>query len=350
VKGRYGWDYAASPQRLTTPLIRVDAAYPKGPLSADVRGDDNDRGRVGGGDRSGGGASRATSAAAAQARRPGRLRRGHAALPGGHLGGGARPGRPPAAARSTRAGGPGAIAGFGSAKCSNEEAYLFQKLIRTGFSTNNVDHCTRLCHASSVAALFEGVGSGAVSTTYGDVANADVVIITGSNPTANHPVASSFFKQARRRGTKVIYVDPRATRWPSTPTIYCQLKPGTDVAFYNAIMHEVIRLGLIDREFIATARRTTTSWPAPSPTTRRSGPRRSPASDADTIREVARAGARRRRRHLLGMGISQHTTGTDNARCLIALCSITGNVGRAGHRAAPACGARTTCRARRTPG
>jgi formate dehydrogenase major subunit len=101
--------------------------------------------------------------------------------------------------------GPAAIAGFGSAKCSNEEAYLFQKLIRTGFRTNNVDHCTRLCHASSVAALFEGIGSGAVSTTYGDVLNADVAIITGSNATANHPVASSFFKQARRRGTKIIY-------------------------------------------------------------------------------------------------------------------------------------------------
>ena len=148
-------------------------------------------------------------------------------------------------------GGPGAIAGFGSAKCSNEEAYLFQKLIRTGFGTNNIDHCTRLCHASSVAALFEGVGSGAVSTTYSDVANADVVIITGSNPTANHPVASSFFKQARRKGTKIIYVDPRASTVAEHADYHCQVKPGTDVAFYNAIMHEVIRLGLIDREFIA---------------------------------------------------------------------------------------------------
>ena len=147
--------------------------------------------------------------------------------------------------------GPGAIAGFGSAKCSNEEAYLFQKLIRTGFGTNNVDHCTRLCHASSVAALFEGVGSGAVSTTYGDVTNAEVVIITGSNPTANHPVASSFFKQARRSGTKIIYVDPRASTVAEHADYYCQVKPGTDVAFYNSIMYEVIRLGLIDREFIA---------------------------------------------------------------------------------------------------
>ena len=149
--------------------------------------------------------------------------------------------------------GPGAIAGFGSAKCSNEEAYLFQKLIRAGFGTNNVDHCTRLCHASSVAALFEGVGSGAVSTTYGDIVNAEVAIMAGTNTTANHPVASSFFKQARRRGTKLIVVDPRRERIADHADIFCQIKPGTDVAFYNGVMHEIIKLGLVDREFIAAA-------------------------------------------------------------------------------------------------
>ena len=208
----------------------------------------NDRGRGRGCD--GGGRSEKKGRNAAQARRPGRLRRGAAALPGGHLGGGARP-RRPAAAGDPRRRRPGAIAGFGSAKCSNEEAYLFQKLIRAGFGTNNVDHCTRLCHASSVAALFEGIGSGAVSTTYGDVANAEVVIITGSNPTANHPVAARSSSRpgaaARRSSTST----RGPTRSPTTPTIYCQLKPGTDVAFYNGIMHEVIRLGLIDRDFIA---------------------------------------------------------------------------------------------------
>ncbi len=113
-----------------------------------------------------------------------------------------------------------------------------------------MDHCTRLCHASSVAALFEGIGSGAVSTTYGDVINADVAIITGSNATANHPVASSFFKQARRRGTTVIYVDPRASKVADHADIFCQIKPGTDVAFYNALMHELIRTDLVDRDFI----------------------------------------------------------------------------------------------------
>ena len=323
VKGRYGWDYAASPQRLTVPLIRVDAAYPKGPLSADVRG--------------------AGTGEQATARTPGD-KRGGSRKPGGlvdydevlpHFREATWEEALDLVARRLREihaeGGPEAIAGFGSAKCSNEEAYLFQKLIRTGFGTNNVDHCTRLCHASSVAALFEGVGSGAVSTTYGDVVNADVVIITGSNPTANHPVASSFFKQARRRGTTIIYVDPRASTVAEHADIHVQLKPGTDVAFYNAVMHEVIRLGHVDREFVAAR---TSNYDALARTVADYPPERAAqitGVDADTIREVARTwGEAGAGVVYWGMGISQHTTGTDNARCLIALCSITGNVGRPG--------------------
>ncbi len=347
VKGRYGWDYAASPQRLTMPLIRIDSAYPKGPLSADVRGDgaqdpgDNDRGRLNGGERSGGG--RRENGRQKDGRKPGD-KRGGKRKPGGlvdyaevmpHFREATWEEALDLVARRLRevhaAGGPGAIAGFGSAKCSNEEAYLFQKLIRTAFGTNNVDHCTRLCHASSVAALFEGVGSGAVSTTYGDVVNADVVIITGSNPTANHPVASSFFKQARRRGTKIIYVDPRASTVAEHADLHVQLKPGTDVAFYNAVMHEVIRLGLIDREFIAER---TSNYDELARTVADYPPERGAqitGVDADTIREVARLWGEAGAGVIYwGMGISQHTTGTDNARCLIAMCSITGNVGRPG--------------------
>ncbi|QYN34407.1 formate dehydrogenase subunit alpha [Pseudonocardia sp. DSM 110487] len=335
VKGRYGWDYAASPQRLTVPLIRVDSSYPKGPLSADVRGDrngDNDRGRAGaGGNRSGGG--RDTRPGKDRGRKPGGLVDYDEVLP--HFREATWDEALDLVARRLKEihaeSGPGAIAGFGSAKCSNEEAYLFQKLIRTGFGTNNVDHCTRLCHASSVAALFEGVGSGAVSTTYGDVVNADVVIITGSNPTANHPVASSFFKQARRRGTKIIYVDPRASTVAEHADVFVQLKPGTDVAFYNALMHEVIRNGNIDRDFIANR---TSNYDELARTVAEYPPERAAqitGVDADMIREVARLwGEARAGVVYWGMGISQHTTGTDNARCLIALCSITGNVGRPG--------------------
>src|SRR5262249_21496441 len=105
--------------------------------------------------------------------------------------------------------GNGALAGFGSAKGSNEEAYLFQKLVRTGFGTNNVDHCTRLCHASSVAALLETIGSGAVTAPFADAAYSDVIVVIGANPTVNHPVAATFFKNAVKRGAKLVVVDPR---------------------------------------------------------------------------------------------------------------------------------------------
>ncbi|MGH3287514.1 MAG: 2Fe-2S iron-sulfur cluster-binding protein, partial [Streptosporangiaceae bacterium] len=207
VKGRYGWDYAASPQRLTTPLIRREESYPKGALSADVRGDmaagGPDVGTANGHGLADDGGPGEKRRGGKRGRKPGGLVDYAEVLP--HFREATWEEALDLVARRLTeiyaAGGPAAIAGFGSAKCSNEEAYLFQKLIRTGFHTNNVDHCTRLCHASSVAALFEGIGSGAVSTTYGDVINAEVAIVTGSNSTANHPVASSFFKQARRNGT-----------------------------------------------------------------------------------------------------------------------------------------------------
>jgi formate dehydrogenase major subunit len=307
VKGRYGWDYAASPQRLTTPLIRV--TYPKGPLSSDVKGEG--RGR----------------------KRPGGIVDYDEVLP--HFREATWKEALDLAASRLKAiherDGAGAIAGFGSAKCSNEEAYLFQKLIRAGFGTNNVDHCTRLCHASSVAALLEGVGSGAVSTTYGDIVNADVAILAGTNTTANHPVASSFFKQARRRGTRLIVVDPRRERIADHADIFCQIKPGTDVAFYNGVLHEIIARGLVDREFI---RDRTSNYGELAKTVKEYTPERAAqicGIGADVIREVARLWGEAGAGVIYwGMGISQHTTGTDNARCLIAMCAVTGHVGKPG--------------------
>jgi formate dehydrogenase major subunit len=339
VKGRYGWDYAASPQRLTTPLIRREESYPKGALSADVRGDitkareANGQGESNGHGQADGGGPGAKRGGGKRGRKPGGLVDYTEVLP--HFREATWDEALDLVARRLSeiyvAGGPAAIAGFGSAKCSNEEAYLFQKLIRTGFHTNNVDHCTRLCHASSVAALFEGIGSGAVSTTYGDVVNAEVAIVTGSNSTANHPVASSFFKQARRNGTTIIYVDPRADRMADHADLFCQLKPGTDVAFYNGVMHEVIRLGLTDDAFIASR---TSNFEALKQTVADYPPERAEqitGVPAELIRRVARVwGAAKSGVIFWGMGISQHTTGTDNARCLIAMCAITGNVGKPG--------------------
>jgi len=336
------------------PLIRRDDSYPKGALSADVRGEmsrgeylediepraerrqlsaGNDVNAGRGGRNGNGRNGNGRNGDKRRRRKPGGLVDYAEVLP--HFREATWDEALDLVARRLSeiytANGPGAIAGFGSAKCSNEEAYLFQKLIRTGFHTNNVDHCTRLCHASSVFALFEGIGSGAVSTTYGDVLNADVAIVTGSNPTANHPVASSFFKQARRRGTTIIYIDPRADKMADHADIFCQIKPGTDVAFYNGVMHEVIRLGLTDREFIANR---TSNYEALAETVRNYPPERAAqitGVDAAVIRQVARAWGEAGAGVIFwGMGISQHTTGTDNARCLIAMCGITGNIGRPG--------------------
>src|SRR3989441_4147381 len=145
-----------------------------------------------------------------------------------------------------------ALAGFGSAKGSNEEAYLFQKLVRTGFGSNNVDHCTRLCHASSVAALLEGIGSGAVSNPVMDVLNAEVVLLIGANPTVNHPVAATWIKNAVKNGTRLILADPRRSDLARHATYYLQFKADTDVALLNAMMHTIVDEGLVNDAFIAS--------------------------------------------------------------------------------------------------
>ena len=224
-----------------------------------------------------------------------------------------------------------AIAGFGSAKCSNEEAYLFQKLIRTRFRTNNVDHCTRLCHASSVAALIEGIGSGAVTATFNEVEHADVIVIIGANPTENHPVAATFFKQAAKRGAKLVVIDPRGQALRHYATHMLQFKPASDVSLLNAIMHVIVEEGLYDIQYVQAYtenfERLKTHLASYSP--------ESVAEicgiDAKTIREVAHLfGNAERAMIFWGMGISQHVHGTDNARCLISLALMCGQVGRPG--------------------
>src|SRR5258707_12600944 len=143
-----------------------------------------------------------------------------------------------------------ALAGFGSSNASNEEAYLFQKLVRTGFGSNNVDHCTRLCHASSVAALMEGIGSGAVTAPFTAAADADVIIVIGARPTENHPVAATFFKQAAKRGAQVFVMDPRGHSLVRYATKMLQFKAGRDAALLNALLHTIVAEGLYDRQYV----------------------------------------------------------------------------------------------------
>ncbi|HWH83657.1 MAG TPA: molybdopterin-dependent oxidoreductase, partial [Burkholderiaceae bacterium] len=293
VKGRFGFDYASHPQRLTKPLIRkpgVPKHLDDAPNPADWAGVFRE----------------ATWEEALD-------------LSGGTL----------ARLRDTH--GAKSLAGFGSAKGSNEEAYLFQKLVRTGFGSNNVDHCTRLCHASSVAALLEGVGSGAVSNPAGDVEHAEVILIIGSNPTANHPVAATWMKNAAQRGAKIVMADPRRTELARHAWRTLQFNADTDVAMLNALIHTVIDEGLVDEAFV---RDRVGNFEALKANVKGYSPEAmAPICGiaAETLREVARAFATAKSAMILwGMGISQHVHGTDNARCLIALASVTGQIGKPG--------------------
>jgi len=227
--------------------------------------------------------------------------------------------------------GPKALAGFGSAKGSNEEAYLFQKLVRTGFGSNNVDHCTRLCHASSVAALFEGLASGAVSAPFSAAKDAEVIIVIGANPTVNHPVASSFIKNAAKKGSKLIIMDPRKQTLSRHAYKHLAFKNGADVAMLNAMINTIITEGLTDDQYIAGY---TEGFEELKERIQDFTPEKMApicGIDAQELREVARLYATAKSSIIFwGMGISQHVHGTDNARCLIALALITGQVGRPG--------------------
>jgi len=227
--------------------------------------------------------------------------------------------------------GPHVLAGFGSAKGSNEEAYLFQKLVRLGFRNNNVDHCTRLCHASSVAALLEGIGSGSVTAPFGEAKNSDVIIIIGARPAQNHPVAATFIKNAAKRGAKLIVMDPRGQAMARHATYDIRFRPGTDVALLNAMINTIISEGLVNEKYVAehtegfeqlkeSAKEFTPEEMAPIC-----------GVPPEVIREVARTYATAKAAIIFwGMGISQHVHGTDNARCLIALAMLCGQIGRPG--------------------
>jgi formate dehydrogenase major subunit len=228
--------------------------------------------------------------------------------------------------------GSGALAGFGSAKGSNEEAYLFQKLVRTGFGTNNVDHCTRLCHASSVSALLETIGSGAVTAPVSECMNSDVIVVIGANPAGNHPVAATFIKNAvEQNGATLIVMDPRRKNLAPYATQYLQFKASSDVALLNAILNVIVEEDLVDRQYIQA---NTEGYEEISRHVRAFTPEKMAAVcgiEADTIRTVARTIAGARAAMIFwGMGIAQHTHGTDNARCLISLALMCGHVGRPG--------------------
>ena len=293
VKGRFGFDYVHHPHRLTQPLVRKKSVAKRWDDEVDPADPSSHFRRASW-----------TEALEIAAAGLGRVRDEH---------------------------GGGALAGFGSAKGSNEEAYLFQKLVRTGFGTNNVDHCTRLCHASSVAALMETIGSGAVTAPFTAAEDADCIIVIGARPTENHPVAATYIKQAAKRGATLIVMDPRRQDLSRHAAHNVQFRPGTDVALLNAMLNVIIADDLADRQYIdgytegyeELAARVRDFTPEAMAEVCR--------VDAAQIRAVAHAYAKAERAIIFwGMGISQHVHGTDNARCLISLALVTGHVGRKG--------------------
>jgi formate dehydrogenase major subunit len=294
VKGRFGFDYINHTHRLTKPLIRRDDAPPKtGDIDIDP-------------------ANPLTHFREAS---------WEEALDVAAAG-----------LKKIRDGADGkALAGFGSAKGSNEEAYLFQKLVRAGFGSNNVDHCTRLCHASSVAALLETIGSGAVTASFNEARNSDVIIVIGAHPTSNHPVAATFLKNAVKRGAQLVIIDPRGSSLSRHASHSLQFTPGRDVALLNAMMHVIVSEDLYDKEYVLNH---TEGFEQLRDHLKNFTPEEMApicGIEPDKLREVARLYANADAAIIFwGMGVSQHIHGTDNARCLISLALMSGQTGRPG--------------------
>ena len=293
VKGRFGFDYITHPHRLTRPLLRRDDAPKDGGLALDPANPFTH--------------FREASWDEALDRAAEGLR------------------------KTLDEQGPSGLAGFGSAKGSNEEAYLFQKLVRAGFGTNNVDHCTRLCHASSVAALMEGIGSGAVTAPFTAADDADCIIVIGARPEQNHPVAATYLKNRAKQGAKLVVADPRGQGLGRHAAYNLQFKAGTDVALLNAMIHTIIDEELHDPGYLQSH---TEGFEELAERVRAFPPETMAevcGIEAETIREVARLYASSQNSIIFwGMGISQSVHGTDNARGLIALALVTGHVGRPG--------------------
>ncbi|KPK42156.1 MAG: formate dehydrogenase [Planctomycetes bacterium SM23_25] len=278
VKGRFGTDFISHDQRLTEPLIRKDGQLV--PATWD-------------------------EALGLVARRLNEIRAAH---------------------------GPDSIGGLSSAKTTNEENYLMQKVMRAVVGTNNVDHCARLCHASTVAGLARAFGSGAMTNSMDEFERADAIFVIGSNTTECHPIIGASIKRAVLSGkTTLIVADPRTIELTEFAAVHMQHKNGTDVALINAMMHVILAEGLEDKPFIAERTegfddlRKAVEPYTPEMAAKITGVPAALISEA--ARTYATAGAAS---IVYSMGITQHTTGTDNVLSLANLAMLTGNIGRPG--------------------
>jgi formate dehydrogenase alpha subunit len=226
--------------------------------------------------------------------------------------------------------GPDSIAGLSSAKCTNEDNYVFQKFMRIGIGTNNVDHCARLCHASTVAGLARAFGSGAMTNSIDEFKNAKCIFVIGSNTSEAHPVIALSIKEAAvRNGAEVIVADPREIELVRYAKLHLQQRPGTDVALINAMMNVIIEENLLDKDFVEQR---TEDFEKAAEAIREVTPEMAEkitAVPAESIRQAARTFATAETASIVfSMGITQHTTGTDNVLSLANLAMLTGNVGK----------------------
>ena len=275
VKGRFGQDFIQADDRLTTPLIKEEGAFRKASW-------DEALGLV--------------------AKRLTQIKEKH---------------------------GPDALAGLTSARVTNEENYLMQKLVRTGFGTNNIDHCARLCHSPTLAGLTAVFGSGAMTNSIGEIEDADVILVIGSNTTEAHPVIGTFIKRATLKGAKLIVADPRKITLVRHATKWLRQRPGTDVALVNGLIQVIVSEGLEDKAFIeGRTEKFEALKKAVAAYTPDNAEQITGVPTADLI-EAARLYAQAEKATILySMGITQHTSGTDNVKALANLAMVTGHIGR----------------------
>ncbi len=278
VKGRFGYDFVASPERLTTPLIKKNGDFHEATWDEAIK---------------------------LIASKLGDIKSKH---------------------------GPNSIAGLASAKCTNEENYVFQKFIRAAIGTNNVDHCARLCHSSTVTGLATSFGSGAMTNSIDDFADSKAILIIGSNTSEAHPIIHIEILRAVRFGdAKLIVIDPREIKMSKFADVKLHQKPGSDVAVLNGLMNVIIDEGLENKKFIEErtehyeAMKKNVAKYTPEMVEEISG------IPADGLRSAARMYATSGASSIVySMGITQHTSGTDNVLSVANLAMLTGNIGRPG--------------------
>lgn len=229
--------------------------------------------------------------------------------------------------------GPDSLAGYASAKCTNEDNYIFQKFIRTVFGTNNIDYCTRLCHASTVTAMLKSIGDGAGSNSIEDFENTDCLVVTGNNIIETHPITATYVKRGAARGMKIIVIDPKWTPLVPYATLWLQPRLGTDVALLNGMVREIKANNWVDHNFIESRieggmqafveLKDLVEKYTPEATEKITG------VPAPKIKDAARIyGTAKTAMVATGMGMSQQVTGTHNVFSLLNMILITGKIGK----------------------